>query len=419
LKVRALASHLTLVIAVAVVTTLAPIPARASDAAASSGPSTDGAALLSTAAAALQSAYSVSAQFTEIDTYAGSYRDLKQSGTVTLVHPNKLRVDIQRFRRVDASHDWAPSGNDAISDSDGTTYWYAFVHPHSTQIRQHSVSNSALRDALKPAEPLADFFGTNAGQAPFGASGAVSIVGSQQWLGATYTVVQFTTDSAASGQPATVQAFVGSDNLVHRLISTSQSFGGVSTREWDLSNITIGQAVPDSRFAYAPPADATVLDDSPRPDSPIPGDIAPDFTVTDRSGHAVKLSDFRGKTVILDYWATWCWPCNQSLPHTEQVAATYKSSGVVALAVAIWDSQTGFDKWTSTHYYPDIDFAIDPSPQGKDVASALYGVTTTPTAFVIDPAGRIVRKIAGYAGPSQELAEAVQSAISSKTASAR
>jgi len=121
--------------------------------------------------------------------------------------------------------------------------------------------------------------------------------------------------------------------------------------------------------------------------------------------------------VILDIRATWCWPCNQSLPHTESVVEKNSEKNVIALAVAIWDSQKGFDIWTSKHHYPDIDFAIDPSPQGKDVASALYHIPSTPTAYVIDPSGKIVSVVSGYNGPTDELQAAVDAAVSSKTAS--
>jgi thioredoxin-related protein len=91
---------------------------------------------------------------------------------------------------------------------------------------------------------------------------------------------------------------------------------------------------------------------------------------------------------------------------------------VVVLAVAVRDGKVGFVDWLKRHNYPDINFVRDPNPQGKDVASTLYGVTTTPTVYVIDPTGKVVQNIAGYSGPSNELASAVTYALGHKTADA-
>ena len=74
---------------------------------------------------------------------------------------------------------------------------------------------------------------------------------------------------------------------------------------------------------------------APEPEAPVlqPGALAPDFVSRDASGKAVRISDFKGKVVILDFWATWCGPCQASMPHTQTLAKNFKDQGVVVLAV--------------------------------------------------------------------------------------
>jgi peroxiredoxin len=196
------------------------------------------------------------------------------------------------------------------------------------------------------------------------------------------------------------------------LIYNQPSKDGTSTREWTFKNIDINSVLPDSQFSYVAPKDATSVDPTLSSSLLNPGAIAPDFIAYNKDGKEVKLSDYRGKTVILDFWATWCWPCNQSLPKTDAIGAQYSDKGVVVLAVAIRDSKTGFDEWLKKHSYQHIQFVRDPDPQGKDAASTLFGVDSTPTAYVIDPKGQVVESIEGYSGSSTELASAVSFSLS-------
>lgn len=133
------------------------------------------------------------------------------------------------------------------------------------------------------------------------------------------------------------------------------------------------------------------------------GTVAPDFTTFDREGKPVRLSDFRGKVLILDFWATWCAPCIASMPHTNAVAARYADQGVVVLAVCTGDKRAKFDDWVQLKgaTYPAMRFTFDPHELGtsaeKDrVSLALYGVPAIPVQFIIDRAGTIVAISDGY-----------------------
>ncbi len=129
------------------------------------------------------------------------------------------------------------------------------------------------------------------------------------------------------------------------------------------------------------------------------GAVAPDFTATDVDGQPVKLADFSGKIVVLDFWATWCGPCIHSMPHTQRVAAVARDQGVIVLASCTSDTREKFVDWVKTNRatYPDLRFAHDPAARGEERASKkLYGVNGIPTQFVIGRDGKIAAVFVGY-----------------------
>jgi len=116
--------------------------------------------------------------------------------------------------------------------------------------------------------------------------------------------------------------------------------------------------IDDAKFAYTPPATASL---PTAPNLLVDGAQAPDFTVSDKDGHPVKLSDYKGKVVVLDFWATWFGPCQASLPHTTALAKQYAGKGVTVLAVNVWDKPAAFRAWLPAHpQYAALHFAIDP-----------------------------------------------------------
>jgi len=129
------------------------------------------------------------------------------------------------------------------------------------------------------------------------------------------------------------------------------------------------------------------------------GAPAPDFVSQTLDGKAVKLSDLRGKVVVLDFWATWCGPCMASMPHTQEVAAHYKDQGVVVLANCTSDTRAKFEQWVKANQekYPDMLWTHDAAERGPQrVSHALYGVNGIPCQFVIDREGKVVDIVVGY-----------------------
>lgn len=138
------------------------------------------------------------------------------------------------------------------------------------------------------------------------------------------------------------------------------------------------------------------------------GQAAPDFTTIDIDGNEVKISDYRGKVIVLDFWATWCGPCMKAMPHLQQVATDYKDQGVVVLGSGTRDTRAAFEKWMGINgeKYPDIVWSMDPAERGSERASrALYGVAGIPTQFIIGRDGVIVEVTVGYL-PGEVLVDA-------------
>ena len=143
------------------------------------------------------------------------------------------------------------------------------------------------------------------------------------------------------------------------------------------------------------------------------GVLAPDFTMKNLAGSDVRLADYQGKVIILDFWATWCGPCIASFPHTQALAAKYKDQGVVVLASGTSDTIAKFKEWIPANQpkYPDLVFAWDPNERDSATfadraASKLYGVTGIPTQFVIGRDGKIVGVIVGNGGATDPRTEA-------------
>lgn len=120
---------------------------------------------------------------------------------------------------------------------------------------------------------------------------------------------------------------------------------------------------------------------------------AVDFNLTALAGGAVKLSDYRGKKVILNFWATWCPPCKAEMPHMQNFYEKNKDKGVEILAVNLTDSENGYDKIEQFVEDYGLTFPIPLDKNGE--LGALYRAFTIPTTYFIDSNGIIAKKIIG------------------------
>ena len=124
---------------------------------------------------------------------------------------------------------------------------------------------------------------------------------------------------------------------------------------------------------------------------------APDFTLKDADGKPVRLSEYRGKVVLLNFWATWCGPCKMEIPWFIDFEQKYKDKNFAVLGVSLDE-----DGWESVKPYiaeKKINYRV---VVGTEQVAQLYGeVDSLPTTFMIDREGRIATVHIGLVSKSE------------------
>lgn len=118
------------------------------------------------------------------------------------------------------------------------------------------------------------------------------------------------------------------------------------------------------------------------------GDVAPNFSITTDAGRTVTRSDFGGRLLVLNFWATWCPPCIEELPSLNQFAKTMKDRGVVVLAISADENANAYHRFLQ-RVPVSFETARDPH---ADI-SANYGTFLFPETYIIDTQGRVLEKV--------------------------
>lgn len=130
--------------------------------------------------------------------------------------------------------------------------------------------------------------------------------------------------------------------------------------------------------------------------TPEPEIAAPDFTLTDQYGNTHTLSDYKGKTVFLNFWATWCGPCKSEMPDIQKLYESYgeNSEDLVVLAVANPGGQD-VSQEEIEQFLEDNGYAFPVLMDDTGMTLAYYGISAFPTTFMIDTNGNVYGYVPG------------------------
>ena len=119
---------------------------------------------------------------------------------------------------------------------------------------------------------------------------------------------------------------------------------------------------------------------------------APDFTLPDLEGNSLTLSDFKGRVIILNFWATWCPPCRREIPDFVELYEKYKDEGLVIIGVSLDRGDSRSVKQFSKNYKINYPIVLGNVTVTQDYG----GVRAIPTTFIIDRKGNVKEKYVGY-----------------------
>jgi thiol-disulfide isomerase/thioredoxin len=125
------------------------------------------------------------------------------------------------------------------------------------------------------------------------------------------------------------------------------------------------------------------------------GALASDFTVTDLDGKKLSSSDYRGKVVLLDFWATWCTPCREEIPHFVEMQNKYGPQGFQVIGISMDD-----DAKPVREFYQKYNLNYPVAIGDDKLAERFGGILGLPVNFIIDREGRVYAKHLGATGTS-------------------
>jgi thiol-disulfide isomerase/thioredoxin len=381
-------------------------------------------ALLEKVEATMKDIKSLSADWSKVNHWPGNTkspaRDDYEVGNVQGLKPNFLRLDTKSWNDQKATATKPANSNKekpflVTWAHDGKYHWLVMDGTYSKDARSMPIS----------FEPWMDFYSVKNSYAAIVKENLknkslmlLEYLGEEEFEGVKYEVVHIksrSTKRVVYGNDT--KLYIGSDGIVHRVLSQIE----YDKSQWEsdavLRNININPPFTPAQFAYTPPTGTKERkDEAPAPEIPLlkNGTKAPNFTVYTLDGKPIKLSNYLGKVVVLDFWATWCGPCMMAMPGTSKVAVALKNKNVVVLGINVWDEKEKFDAWVPKDgkEFPGVVFLRDPA--GRDtknsIAKKLFNVSGIPTQYVIDAKGIIRASFVGAEDSTEPLEDAIKKA---------
>lgn len=130
------------------------------------------------------------------------------------------------------------------------------------------------------------------------------------------------------------------------------------------------------------------LDQQYATDLLAPGVEAPDFTLKDIEGNEISLSDFRGRTVVLVFWASWCPDCRAEVPELKEMFASAYPAKVAFVSVSFDKDLETLCNFVKENYLPGVQL-FDPAGKKESEVGEAFGVKWIPSLYVIDPEGKV------------------------------
>jgi cytochrome c biogenesis protein CcmG/thiol:disulfide interchange protein DsbE len=163
--------------------------------------------------------------------------------------------------------------------------------------------------------------------------------------------------------------------------------------------ILLGVAIYRKMYPFNPPAGLNK------------GHSVPDLTLTDTQGHQLSLSQFRGKVVVVNFWATWCPPCKEEIPWFVEMQRRYGAQGVQVVGISMDEPRDRNDviKFAAK---TGVNYPILYGSQS--VADQFGGIEFLPTTYYIDREGIVVERVLGQPNNRDEVEKNVKLAIAAK-----
>ena len=148
-------------------------------------------------------------------------------------------------------------------------------------------------------------------------------------------------------------------------------------------------------------------------ETPLLGKPAPGFDLSGLQGGRIRLADYPGHVIVVNFWASWCVPCREEAPRLESFAQRHANDGVTVIGIVWNDTREAAGAFRS-----EFELTFPQAIDGQGQASLEYGVRGVPETFVITPDGLVMAKLVGAVGPST-LDDLLADALAGRTRSER